>query len=507
MLSSRKNNAVTNAGIGLASQIFPLLLQFVCRQVFLRYLSVEYLGINGTFSSILDTLSLAEFGFQTAVVFSLYKPLKEGDKQKINSIVNILRIIYGYIGLFFILATIIITPFVGYFLSGIEITFNIYLFFVIQSLGVAASYFWAYKRTLLYADQKDYIAKTIDMVFNIIFVIIQIASLVIYKNFSIFLTINVFKVLVSNCFVHYYCTKLFPFLNKEKLNMQYFKYIFFNTKNIFVGKIAGYVYSSTDNIVISTCVNTLSVGLIANYKVVTQGILRISSGILTPIVPIIGNLSVDADNFSKKKIFETYTLVRFLIAAVALCPTLLLINDFIILWIGKQYLLNIRIVTLLIADIYIGLVYSSCCDFISVAGLFKQDRTVAIIGACINLLLSILLSLVLGIEGVLWGTIISQIWFWIARSNIAYRHCFGKYEFQEYIKYWINNILYTIIFLIAALISYLICNFLFFNISILSFILKGVLCVIVTIGVCLGLLWKNDSMAKLMEMFFKKSKF
>ena len=64
-----------NSSIGFITQMVLLILQFFCRQIFLHYLSIEYLGISGTFTSLLDTLSLTELGFQTAIVYGLYTPL------------------------------------------------------------------------------------------------------------------------------------------------------------------------------------------------------------------------------------------------------------------------------------------------------------------------------------------------------------------------------------------------------------------------------------------------
>ena len=68
------------------------------------------------------SLSLAELGFQTAIVFSLYKPLAQRDEQQINDIVNVFRFVYDCIGAFFILASLALLPFLKYILTGITVT-------------------------------------------------------------------------------------------------------------------------------------------------------------------------------------------------------------------------------------------------------------------------------------------------------------------------------------------------------------------------------------------------
>ena len=65
---SRAKNLLLNVGIGYFAQIGIFILTFVGRRVFLNYLSVDYLGINGLYSNILTLLSLPELGLDVAVL-------------------------------------------------------------------------------------------------------------------------------------------------------------------------------------------------------------------------------------------------------------------------------------------------------------------------------------------------------------------------------------------------------------------------------------------------------
>ena len=98
---NKKDVILKNSGMGLVSQAIIILFTFLTRNLFIKYIGIELLGLNSTFSSVLNTLSLAELGFQSAIVFSLYKPLYEGAQDEINSIMNIFKWIYTYIGIFF----------------------------------------------------------------------------------------------------------------------------------------------------------------------------------------------------------------------------------------------------------------------------------------------------------------------------------------------------------------------------------------------------------------------
>ena len=85
---SRTVNSLKNISSGVVSQIIFTILGFVSRTIFIKYLAIEYLGINGLFSSILSVLSFAELGMGSAFVYSLYKPLAEKDEAGVASVLR-----------------------------------------------------------------------------------------------------------------------------------------------------------------------------------------------------------------------------------------------------------------------------------------------------------------------------------------------------------------------------------------------------------------------------------
>ena len=85
---SRTHNSILNIVTGLGGYVINTVLGFLCRIVFIRCLSAEYLGISGLFANILTMLSLAELGIGSAIVFALYKPLAENDESKIASLMR-----------------------------------------------------------------------------------------------------------------------------------------------------------------------------------------------------------------------------------------------------------------------------------------------------------------------------------------------------------------------------------------------------------------------------------
>lgn len=485
----------------MISQAIIILFTFLTRNLFIKYIGIELLGLNGTFSSVLNTLSLAELGFQSAIVYSLYKPLHEGRRDEINSIMNIFKWIYTYIGIFFVTASIIVTPLLKYIITGIQITYKIYIYFILQALASTCTYFLAYKRALLYADQKDYISKSIDLILNVIFCVLQCISIVFLRSYVVYLVLKILQTYAANLIVHIYCTIHYPYLIKSKIDKRKFKEIWFNVKNIFAGRIASYIYTSTDNLVISAAISTISVGYFTNYTTIITSLKTLTNSILSPIVPIIGNYLVDEPDCEKREnIFRLYTFVRYLIALFIIVPTIILIDSFVAAWIGSDMILEKSIVLLLGFDFYIHIVHSATADFINGAGMFKEDKYIEIVGAITNISLSLVLVYSMGITGVLIGTVVSQMVFWFGRSAIVYFKCL-KLPFDSYVSYWFENMMYILLAAVFTCILFVLYDCLPIKHSLIKFIAGGCICELIIAMAVFCIFFRSKKMTRLIGIF------
>lgn len=96
---------------GILYRVLTILTAFIVRTVFIKCLSNDYLSVNGLYSSILSMLSLAELGFSTAMVYSMYKPLAEKDYRKLAQIMRLYKRAYTIIGCVILGAGLCLVPF------------------------------------------------------------------------------------------------------------------------------------------------------------------------------------------------------------------------------------------------------------------------------------------------------------------------------------------------------------------------------------------------------------
>ena len=83
-MENRTNHVIRNLNISAIYQVVNIIIKFVLRTVFIKFLGKEYLGLNGVFSNILTVLSLSELGLGTAIVYDMYKPIHDKDKTKVS---------------------------------------------------------------------------------------------------------------------------------------------------------------------------------------------------------------------------------------------------------------------------------------------------------------------------------------------------------------------------------------------------------------------------------------
>ena len=130
MDTSRTSNSLKNMAFGVGSQMLSILMGFFTRWMFIALLGKEYLGVSGLFTNVLSLLSLANLGFDTAIIYSLYKPLAEGDTVAVKGYMTVYKRIYRVVGLVVLVLGCVLMPFLPHLINGeVTIPENIYVIY------------------------------------------------------------------------------------------------------------------------------------------------------------------------------------------------------------------------------------------------------------------------------------------------------------------------------------------------------------------------------------------
>ena len=213
---SRIINTLRNSIYGIIAQGVLIFLNFLTRTVFLKFLSTEYLGVNGLFSNVLSMLSLVELGIGTAIVYSMYKPIAENNKREISALMSFYKKAYHYIGIVVTILGLLLVPFLDLIVKNKNNIQNLEVIYLLFLFNTSLTYFYAYKRSIISADQKEYILSKYRMYFSFLKAFLQITVLFLTKNFIIYVFVQIFCTFLENFFISRKADKMYPYLKEYK---------------------------------------------------------------------------------------------------------------------------------------------------------------------------------------------------------------------------------------------------------------------------------------------------
>lgn len=499
----RTKNSIKNIIFSLISNIVTILIGIISQAIFIKILGTEYLGINGLFTNIISMLGIIELGIGNAIIYNLYKPVAENNINLINSLMNFYKKSYQVIGLLVFVLGICITPFLHLFIGELTIDININFVYLLFIVDITFSYFLSYKRSILIANQKNYIINVIHIMYILLLNLFQIFILYLTKNYYLYLILKIVIRILENVVITIIANKNYNYLknkNVEPLNEDIEKDIFKKIKSLFFHKIGGFIVLGTDNIVISKFLGIVQVGLYSNYYLIINAVQAIFTQIISSTTASIGNLLVTSN---KKKNFVVFKRIRFLnfwLTCVTGIVILIVMDTFITIWIGKEYLLSQFVLIILIISYYQKSMRSSYSAFKEAAGIFYEDRFVPIIESVLNIVFSIVLLKIFGLAGVFMGTIISGLALWC--------YSYPKYVYKKlfdgrYINYIKETLGYILIFVSITFITYLISIQFMFNNLFIQLIIKTIVAIIVPNILLLAIFINNENFKYYVNLIIK----
>lgn len=443
---SRVQQAAKNIFFGYVSNIIILVMGFVQRTVFILALGKTLLGVNGLYTDILGVLSLAELGIGSAMNFSLYKPVANQDREKIKSYMRLYKKAYLVIAGVITVVGLTLTPFLQYLIKAEDrrhlTVEELMLYYLIFLFNTVSSYFVAYKYSLVNAEQKNYIQTNIATVTKIVTVFAQIIILLTTQNFLLFLLTQAAVELLQKILVNIYFNRLYPYLRDKdvrKLEKAETDVVVVKTKALMFHKIGDVARLSTDRIIITYFLNLDLGGVVDNYNYIITYAISFINVIFNAVVSGFGNLVATESKEKQYRAFKVYRFFACWLYGYASVGFWLLLTPFITgIWLGGGWNLGQGIVTLMLIDFYLKGGRVVLTNFKIAAGIFEQDRYLALIQGGVNLVISIIGVKWIGLAGVYVGTVVSGILANFLQPVIIYRDCFAKKAgeyFRDAVKY------------------------------------------------------------------------
>lgn len=412
-MGNRVQKSILNAKVNLLFYFLSLFLTFFSRKIFLDNLGAEFIGLTGTLHNILGYLNLSELGISACIGYFLFMPLQSNNRQEIQEILSILGYLYNRIGAIIFAGAFIISLFFPLIFAHADLGLPIIYFAFYSFLGSSMiGYFINYRQILLTADQKNYLVAIYYQSANLIKLALQIYLAYHFKNLYVWVAVEFLFSIIGCIILNWKINKEYPWLNVDKHQgrqlMKRYPEVITKTKQVFIHKIKDFVLVKSDELFIFLFVSLKMVAYYGNYMIIISKLISMFSAVTGSVGASVGNLVAEGDKKRMLKVFWEYTTIQHTIAATLTFSLYAFLEPFISHWVGSEYIMDNRILILLVIYIYITNSRNSIDSFNYAHGLYS-DVWSAWAELIINISITIICGLKWGIIGILLGKIISLL--------------------------------------------------------------------------------------------------
>lgn len=413
---------ILNSGSAFLYEGVSIICGFILPRLILSRFGSSYNGLIQSITQFISYISLLKGGIGGVSRAALYKPLAQKDVNKINGILNATSVFMnkvialfgaGLVAYAFVYPLLVRNEFDYFF------TFSLVLIIGISTF--AQSYLVVAYQMLLKADQKVYISMCIDIVTTVLNTVA--AALIISLGFGIhavklgsagvyLLTPALTKMYVKK---HYRIDRTVP-ADNAAISQRW---------EAFAHQLASFVHGNTDIVILTIFSNTLEISVYSVYYLIIHGVRRGILALTTGVEDIFGRMIAKEEKEMLARNFGIYECILFGGATLAMTATVILCTPFV-----RLYTAGIRDVNYIrpefgciaIIGQFFYCVRVPYESVVKASGHFKQTRNGAIAESVINIVLSLILVIPLGIVGVALGTLSAMVFRTIQYTVYAERH-------------------------------------------------------------------------------------
>jgi len=484
MNSSRTQNTVRNAAWGIIYRIVTLLGPFAVRTIIIRKLGMEYSGLNNLFTSILTVLNLANLGFSSSLVFTMYKAIAEEDNKLLCALLGFFRKVYKLVGLAILIMGLAVMPFLPHLVKGdCPADINLYVLFAIYLAETSMDYLmFSYNEALFTAYQRTDVTLKISTVRYVLQYSLQCLVLLIFANYYAYIIILPLMVFPNNIAKYVAARRMYPeIVCTNTLDNHTKHFIYKKVATLFGHKVGSTVLVSIDSVLISAYLGLTMSGIYGNYYLILTAVNGLMEVVTNGSISSIGNKLVTDSGEDNYRLFKTMTYGwAFLIGGAAACM-LCFYQPFIGgVWLGADALLSNRLMILIVAYFYFWMIRIMQLTYRDAGGLWNRDWLKPYVAMVLNLVGSIWMIQRTGdVSGVLIPTIlIMMLVYFPWEAKVLFRYLFER-SLWPYVR---RMVLYTLLTLAACAASYGVCMWLVPENTLVSLIARIPIVAVIYLG-------------------------
>lgn len=424
----RKKSVMKSFKYGFIFSILIMLMTFWVRKVFFDTLGTELTGYYLLINQMLGFLNLAELGLGTASTYLLFKPLNDKNNKSLSTTFVAINRIYKLIQKGILAIGLILTALLPFIVKSQIDLYNLYLPWMFFVFSTALSYSYSAESILLTADQKVHYLRIINGLGRVLCFLLQIGILKLGYGFILFSLLEVVSVLFQMYFFKKIVGQQYSLTSdiETEALVEVKNSIFTEIKKTFIHKVSGVLIFNTDYIIVSIFLGLSYVTSYSSYIMLAQAMSFLITTLSVPLNSALGHyLHEKGNEAAVAKFMQINTIFMCGSSIFAFCYYTAS-SSLITIWLGSSVVLPALTVALLAFNCFC-LIARTSVDIFKVAYGYMSDTHLPILEGCLNLIFSLILVQFMGINGVIIGTIISNVVIIIAaRPYYLYRRAFNK---------------------------------------------------------------------------------
>lgn len=422
---------------GFINRFFALLMPFIVRTVLIYRFGVVYLGLNSLLTSVFQVLNLAELGFGTAIVYSLYRPVAEHDTRTVCAYLGTFRSIYRFIGYIILAVGLAFMPAFPLLLknSAVPGDTNLFVCYLIFLADTAVSYLlFGYKTVIPSVLQRNDLISKIDTAVMAAKSVVQIIILLWTESFYLYLLASLLFTVIRNLLISRMTERCFPqYVCKGNISKEQFAEMKRLVCGLALSKIREVSRNGLDNICITVFIGLTVTAVYDNYFCIHAAVISVSSVLCNAMIPSVGNSiaveSRDKNYFDMRRFNFIYMLLAGWVTVCLFC----LYQPFVRVWMGSNLMLGFPEAAAFCLYFYILKMGDMRWVYSEGAGLWWQGRYIALAEIILNLFLNVLLVQYWGVLGIIAATLFSLFFVnFICSAQILFRYYFRNNRLHEF---------------------------------------------------------------------------
>lgn len=445
-----KKRSLLNITVSVIFKLAIIVAEIIVRRFLIRYIGNDINGLNSLYLSILDFLSIAELGVGSAITFCMYKPIVEGEKEKVAALYRLFNKLYFIIAAVITVGAGIVMIFLPVLAKDYEAAnVNLYLTFGIMVASVVITYFFSAKSSLINAYKDNYISNAITSAGRIIQDVLQLVVLYFTRSFVWFLVCRIISSLLQ-----WVVTEIVARVKhgdiikiKSSVNADTRREVTKNVKAMFMHKIGSILVNSADSVIISAFLGIAILGKYSNYTTIITSMMSVLTLCFSSLTSVVGHMYVEEGNETAKKYCSFFHTFNFILGVVFFLGYYGIADNLICLLFDYNVALLKSVVYVITLNYFVQFMRQSVMLFRDATGTFYNDRWKPLVESVFNIILSVLFVCIFPddykVVGVIVATIITNLFIChIVEPLVLYKHAFNS----SVKGYYLRNYIYIAVF-------------------------------------------------------------